>query len=243
MKKSKLKSALQMVYMQEADSYPSECELEKQYSFSVAFKIKMEELAEQTNKQYITLLGRAIPRTTLVLVLAATIIIPVGRLYCTGAVHRSTARLIFGVAEIILLCAFGTNVRNTSRSFTRSYKTAFTDSDEEDELPQQLDFALPVPPVGYEKTSEYRTTVTHTAEYTDSLGRTISYSRIDIKQGMLTKIDTAGVQLTQLEIKGTEAVYFIKDGMTNIVWADRHYRYHIKGSCSPDKLIKMAETI
>lgn len=243
MKNSKLKSALKEVYIQEINSFPPEYELAKQYSFSAAFKVKVEELAQRTNRQYITLLGWAVPRTVLVLILAAVIVIPVGWLYYTGIVNLSTARLIFGMSEIALLYAFGTNVRNASRSFTRSYKTAFTDGSQEEEQPPPLDFALPVPPDGYVKTNEYRSTVSHTAEFTDSLGRKINYSRININQGVLTKIDTAGIQLTKLEINGNEAAVFVKDGATNLVWADRYYRYHITGTCSPDKLIKMAETL
>lgn len=243
MGKNKLKTALETVYMQEMGSIPSDIILEKEYSFSAAFKARMEDIIKQVNRDYITVFGIAAPRTSVVLFLAAFILLPVGWLYYKGMIDRSAARLSVAVAEFFLLAAFGTNMRKETRNFTRGYKTAFTDSDDDGETPPELEFSIPAAPEGYTKTEEYRTTVNHMVEYKDILGRTINFNRIDIHHGVLTKIDTAGSVTTKMDIKGAEAVCFVKDGLTNLVWADKNYRYHLKGDCTAEMLKEMAESI
>ena len=242
MKNNLLKSALETVYMQEMDSIPPQQILESEYSFSAAFKAKMEDMIKQANRDYITVFGIAAPRNRLVLALAALILLPVGWLYYKGIIDRSAARLSVAVAEFFLLAAFGTNMRRETRRFTGGYSTAFADG-EENPQGQELEFSLPVPPEGYTKTNEYRTTVSHMIEYKDALGRIILYTRVNIEQGVLTRIDTDNADVSRISINGNDAALFVKDGQTNLVWADKFYRYHLKGSCTKEMLTEMADSI
>ena len=106
-----------------------------------------------------------------------------------------------------------------------------------------MSYILPQPPVQYRKTKEYRTVTEHTAEFSDGFGRTINYACCEIYNGVLKRIKPEDAQINKITIKNMDGTSFTKDGVTHIVWADKHYLYHLYGNCTEQLLIEMAENM
>lgn len=241
MAENKLKRAFEYAFMLEMDEIPAPQELETIYSFSDEFESKMAKLTEKVKKQYFTVLGFPFSKYAIGISLMFLSALAVFLLKYKNIIDRSTSRLIFTAVEFFILSVFGVSLRRVNHDMTRTARTGFTEY-EEPAAAEELEFPLPVPPEDYRKTNEYRTTTTHTAEYTDVAGRKISYSRIDIRTGVLTKIDTPS-SLNTTRVGQLEAVWFIKDGQTNLIWADKRYRYQLTGMCDIKTLTEMAQTI
>ncbi len=239
---NKFKRALDYAFNQEMNEMPPQYELESRYSFSENFENRMEKLISEMKKKYFNILGLSVSRYAVCFVLMALVAIIVIILRYKNIVNYSDARFIFAISELLLLGIFGINTGKTSHNMTRTLRTGFADYEETEGNADELEFSIPVPPENYEKTSEYRTTTDHTVEYTDTLGRVINYIRIDIRSGTLPKIETPD-KVTALKVDQWEAIWFVKDGLTNLIWADKKYRYQLTGNCSIEKLIKMAESI
>ncbi len=238
---SKFKRALDYSFNREMNEIPSRQELESRYSFSESFENRMEKLINEMKKKYFNIFGLPVSRYAVCFVLMALVAIVVIILRYKNLVSYSDARFIFTISELLLLAIFGINTRKISYNMTRTLQTGFVDYEEAEDTADELEFPIPEPPESYEKTSEYRTT-NHTVEYKDTVGRVINYIRIDIRSGMLPKIETPD-KVNAIKVGQREAVWFIKDGLTSLIWADKKYRYQLTGSCNIEKLIKMAESI
>ena len=238
---SKLKRAVDYAFKHSIADMPSQWELENRYSFSARFEEKMAQLIKSVNKKYFTLFGFTFPRYTIGLLFTVAAGVTVGVMRYRDIIDYNQSRLIFAMAELILITVFGISAKKISYNMTRTLQTGFADY-EEAEQEDDLEFNAPLPPENYEKTSEYRTTSSHTMEFTDAAGRIIYYNRIDIRTGVLNKIDSPD-NINTTKIGEWHAIWFEKDGLTNLVWADDKYRYQLKGNCSIDKLTQMAESL
>lgn len=257
MSEKKLRVALQQVIFQELESLPDENELSEKYGFSQAFQHNMDNLIEETNKKYIVIMDKAYLRNSLVLPLSGICLVCIAILYFTGKISWGGVKWSVIIMEFILMSVFGTSTRNISRDMTRSYKTAFMDSEENEEdgglefdlmYPltgpvKDMAYILPQPPVQYRKTKEYRTVTEHTAEFSDGFGRTINYACCEIYNGVLKRIKPEDASINKITIKNMDGTSFIKEGITHIVWADKHYLYHLYGNCEEQLLIEMAENM
>lgn len=239
---NKFKHALEYAFNQEINEMPSRYELESRYSFSENFEIKMEKLIKEMKKKYFNLFGLSVSRYNVCFVLMALAALIVFILKYKNIVSYSDARFILAITELLLLAIFGINIKKGDYTMPQTLQTGFADYEKDESTADELEFPIPVPPENYEKTNEYRTTTNHTVEYTDTMGRVINYTRIDIHSGILPKIETSD-KVTALKVGQWEAIWFIKDNLTNLVWADNRYRYQLTGSCSIENLIKMAESI
>ena len=257
MSEQKLKVALQQVIFQELELLPDENELSEKYPISQPFQHNMDNLIEETNKKYIVIMDRAYLRNSLVLPLSVVCLAFIGILYFTGKINWVGVKWSIIIMEFVLMSVFGTSTKNISRDMTRSYKTAFMDSEEntEDDGLQfdllypvtgpvkDMTYILPQPPVQYRKTKEYRTVTEHTAEFCDGFGRTINYACCEIYNGVLKRIKSDDAQLNKITINNMGGTSFTKDDITHIVWADKHYLYHLYGNCEEQLLIEMAENM
>lgn len=238
---SKFKRALNYSFQQEMDEIPPQYELEKKYVFSQDFEEKMKKLIKSVNKKYVYAFGLVLPRYAigiLMIVIAGSVVL---MLRSRNILDRSTARLVFSIAELLVLLMFGVSLKSAGSKMTTSIQTGFSDTDEETHA-TELEFNIPVSPVNYSKSNEYRTTTLHTVEYKDAVGRVIYYERIPINGGVLTKIDTPD-NINSCKVHQWEAIWFEKNSQTHLVWADSLYRYILKGDCETGTLIKMAESL
>ncbi|MBR4036887.1 MAG: hypothetical protein IKJ05_09225, partial [Oscillospiraceae bacterium] len=186
---SKLKRALIYAFNQNIDDMPPIQELEHRYSFSERFEEKMELLIHSVNKKYYCIFGFTFPKYILGLIFTMAVAISIAMLKYRDIIDYSQARFLFAVAELILLTVFGISTKKISYNMTRTLQTGFKDYDET-EQEDDLKFPVPVPPENYTKTNEYRTSSSHNMEFTDTIGRIIYYNRIDIRTGVLNKIDS-----------------------------------------------------
>ena len=238
---SKFKRALNYSFQQEMDEIPPQYELERKYVFSHEFEEKMRKLIKDVNKKYVYAFGLVLPRYTVGVLLLIIAMAAVLAMRNRNMLDRPTARLLFSVAELIIVLIFGVSIKSAGTELTRTPQSAFSGSEEDNTAPE-LEFEIPVSPLSYSKSNEYRTTTLHTVEYRDAVGRVIYYERISINGGLLTKIDTPE-HINSCRVHRWEAIWFEKDGQTNLVWADSFYRYTLKGMCNIDMLMEMAESL
>lgn len=256
MYKNKLKTALQQAVMMEMESLPDESILAGKYSFSTNFQRRIDRLIKETDDKYITVFDRSIDKKRIVYAILATGLLFTAVFYRNGALNYRQIRYVIIIMEMILLGMFGTTVKKISTDITRSYKTAFVDGeeneDEELDLPvmwpvtrpvHTMKYLLPQVPAGYVKKQEYRDVTSHTAEFSDGLGRKISYSRYELYNGVLKRIKSKDAPLTKLTVNGCNAVSFVLEGQANLVWVDKHYLYHLCGDCKTELLTEMAESM
>ncbi len=238
---SKFRQALDYSFRQEMDEIPPQYELERKYIFSVDFEEKMKKLINSVNQKYVYAFGLVLPRYAIGILLIIITGIAVLTMRSRNILDRSTARLVFSVAELLIVLVFGVSLKSTGTKMATTLQTGFSDSEQDTSAPE-LEFIIPVSPLSYSKSNEYRTTTLHTVEYKDAVGRVIYYERIPINGGVLTKIDTPE-QVNSCKVHQWEAIWFEKDSWTNLVWADTFYRYTLKGVCDVDMLMKMAESL
>lgn len=238
---SKFKRALNYSFQQEMDEIPPQYELERKYVFSHEFEEKMKKLIKDVNKKYVYAFGLVLPRYTVGILLLVIAMAAILAMRSKNILDRSTARLFFSVAELIIVLIFGVSIKSAGTELTKTPQSAFSGSEEDNTAPE-LEFEIPVSPLSYSKSNEYRTTTLHTVEYKDAVGRIIYYERISINGGFLPKIDTPE-NINSCRVHRWEAIWFEKDGQTNLVWADSFYRYTLKGMCNIDMLMEMAESL
>lgn len=239
---SKFRRALNYSFLQEIDEAPSQYELERKYVFSQDFEEKMKKLIKDVNRKYFVVAGFVLPKYTIGVVVMIAVAVAVLTMRYKNIIDRSTARFIFSLSEITILAIFGVSTRQVGHNMTRTMQTGFTDFEDEAQQQYELEFPVPVSPLNYSKSGEYRTTTLHTIQYKDIAGRLIDYERVNISDGVLTKIDTPE-QINSCKVHHCEAIWFEKGNEIILVWADDFYRYILKGVCDIDVLIKMAESI
>ncbi len=257
MSENKLKKALNYVINQEINQYPDDSTLAQKYSFSQHFESGIDSLIKWVKDKYIIIGGKAISRNIAAVLLSCIALCFFLFLYISDTISLSTTRLLFSVFELFLLFIFGSNLRGSARYMTGSYKTAFIDTDEEKSYDgllfdlqypltgpvKDMEYIIPKPPVQYKKTKEYRTVTEHTVEFSDGLGRTINYACYEIYAGVLNRIKPENAQINKITINNMEGTSFTKNGIVHIVWADKHYLYHLYGNCKQQLLIDMAENM
>ena len=77
--------------------------------------------------------------------------------------------------------------------------------------------------------------------YTNEAGDILQLTRQD-KRGLQMGIDTEGVTIEDVEIKGYKGIFYSNKGQNNLVWEDNDYAYTLTGIITKQELIKLANS-
>lgn len=219
MMSDKLSTALLQAMEIELSLFPSDTELNNQYSFTAQFEKKMRKLIGKTNRKYIQIFGHRVRRAAAVAVLVIAL--------SSGVMSVEAARV--KIFEII------TTVYEefTSIVFQSSQNT-------------DSDVLVPIEPTyipnGFTVYEHHRTEDDMILIYTNSDNTEVCYLQKVLELGE-TIIDTEGATQKVVKIGAQEVNIVQKNSHTTLYWMDDYNYYTIISTVNGDELLKMAESV
>lgn len=216
----KLIKAFEIYNKKLCESLPDDEEL-KDITFSEAFEKKMQKLIRVQKKSYFYLINTVGKRVAIIIL----------------AIMISLTATTFSVKAI----------RETVIEFITETFEKFTKiSVENEELnPPQVEFVKTAPqyiPGGYTVESEIDIGGLYQINYNNNENNPIVYGQ-ELYYGSINHINTEDVEYEKIFINSYEGVFYNKNSVNTLVFADDTYMYTIYGQISKDELIKIAESI
>lgn len=218
------------------DDFPSEEEIARQQVLSDRFLRRMDRLLKKARKQQkkfdrMSTISFSKPKSTIKkrLLVAAIICAVLASAVSVYANREAIAGFIVQVFE-----------KFTSIKFQQPTETSgsATGTEPSDDITDHLPTLVPQ---GYEKTDEVITSALVQIIYMDESGSELIFMKT-LKEGTHLGLDTEGIELEKLTVKGYSGFYYKKNDQSSLIWADNRFAYSIIGKITKSEMLELANS-